>query len=231
MPIQFKFQADSITFSTPPSLNFVTCNGNPTVFSQGPSVGAISDAVNTVRFVVSGAASNGDDCTSFMTVRTAHRFDFNPKAAGNLTASTFFTPVLTFVLTCAGEEGLFSLFDKAGPVRLTINSRMDVRVTDAAGVLQLNSVGNWRNEFFLRLDGGVAPNSRTGSFAPELMQIVRTRSFPFRVLPSDTVRVTARYEVGIFALDTSTFLIDAGSDPVLGLNVPMAVIRTDDPGA
>ena len=116
-------------------------------------------------------------------------------------------------------------------MRLTINSRMDVRVTDAGGVVRLNSGGDWRNEFFSELDGGSAPRSRTGSFAPELMDIVQKRSFPFRVLPSDTVAVTARYEVGIFATDTSTFLIDAGSDPVLGLNVPMAVLRTDDPSA
>jgi hypothetical protein len=227
MAIQFKFRADSITASTPNNLNFVTCNGNPTVFTVGPGAGNISDAENQVRFVVSGAATNGDNCTSFMTVRTRHNFDFTPREAGDLTASTFFTPVFTYVLTCAGEEGLFSLFDKAGPVRLVLNTRMIVRVTDSSGVVRLLRFTNWRNELFDRLDGGVAPRSRTRSFAPELMEIIQTRSFDFRALPSDTVRVTARYEVGIFATDSSTFVIDAGSNPALGLNVPMAVIRTD----
>jgi hypothetical protein len=227
MAIQFNFRAASITASTPNNLNFVTCNGNPTVFTLGPGAGNISDAENQARFVVSGAAVNGDTCVSFMTVRTRHNFDFTPREAGELTASTFFTPALTFVLTCAGEEGLFSLFDKAGPARLVLNTRMTVRVTNSAGAVRLLRSTGWRNELFERLDGGVTARSRTGSFAPELMEIVRTRSFNTRVLPTDTVRVTARYEVGIIAWDSSTFLIDAGSNPALGLNVPMAVIRTD----
>lgn len=233
MAIQFKFRADQVTFSLPPQHNVILCSGGTTIFTTNPVVDPISDAVNNVRFVVTGSAPNGDFCGTLMTLRTVARFDFTPTERGRLTATTFFTPAFLFNLTCAGEGGLFELFDKAGPVSVALYVRMSVRVRARNGTLTLNDRGRERRILFRELRGGVGPRPLTGGFAPELMEVKRTRSYVDNVNLTDTVRLRARYTFQAFANDLSTFMVDAGSSPGsfpglgLGLNVPIAVIRTD----
>lgn len=228
MAIQFKFRADGLTRSRPAGDNIILCPGGTTIFTTNPVADPISDASNNVRFVVTGSAPNGDFCGTLMTIRTVARFDFTPTEAGRLTASTFFTPAFLFSLTCAGEGGLFELFDRAGPVSVSLFVRMSVNVTAQNGTTVLNSPGEGRRIFFSELTGLRAPRSRTSAFSPELMEIVETRSFPTIVLTTDRVRVRARYVFQAFANDLSTFMVNAGSSAGgLGLNVPFAVIRTD----
>src|SRR5437879_4290177 len=119
MAIQFNFRASNVAVSLPPNENAAFCGAGP-LFTTGPLADPVSDAINQVRFTVTGAAPPGDLCGMFLTIRTSHRFDFQPTEAGRLTASTFYTPVLTFALACAGEGGLFEGFDKAGPVLFSI---------------------------------------------------------------------------------------------------------------
>jgi hypothetical protein len=225
MAIQFNFRASSVTASLPAADNVILCQGGTTIFVSGPAADPISDAENRVRFVVTGSAPNGDFCGTLLTIRTRHRFLFRPTENGRLTASTFFTPSLLFALTCAGEGGLFELFDKAGPASLNVFTRMSVTVTAQNLTTVFNSPGANHNRFHRSLEGISAPNSATGGFAPELMDVIETRSFPTIVETTDQIIVDARYVVQAFANDVSTFLVNAGDG--LGLNVPMAVIRTD----
>jgi len=101
-----------------------------------------------------------------------------------------------------------------------------VRVFASNGANVMSSLGQWRNVFSTSLTGRSFPVSRTESFAPEIMGIVESRSFGTLVLPSDTVRVDARYLVQGLAIDDCGFVADAATGG-LGLNVPMAVIRVD----
>jgi hypothetical protein len=222
--IQFAFQANcGVSSSLPNGDNVILCNGGTTIFTIGPSADPVADAVNNVRFTVTGSAPDGDFCGTLMTLRTTQCFQFHPKEQGRLTASTFFTPVLQYALTCAGEG---FLWDKAGPVSINVFTLMSVQVRAQSGVLVLNSPGGTHNVFHDSLSGGVSARSRTGFFAPELMDLIETRSFQTIVEPSDTVVVRAKYVVQAFANDLATFLVDASSGGG-GLNVPMAVIRTD----
>src|SRR5688572_30880318 len=111
-----------------------------------------------------------------MTLRTRHRFQFRPTEQGRLTASTFFTPSFVFSLACAGEAGIFNFFDKAGPITINVFVRMSVRVTGQNGAVVLNSNGANRNIFSRFLTGLSFPVSQSGGFAPELMDIIETRS-------------------------------------------------------
>jgi len=225
MAIQFSFRANALTFSLPAADNLILCPGGTTIFTTNPVADPVSDAVNNVRFVVTGSAPNGDFCGTLMTILTVARFDFRPTQTGRLTASTFFTPGFLFSLTCAGEGGLFEFFDRAGPVSVSLFVRMSVLVRAQNNQIVLNSPGVGRRIFFNELTGIATPRSRTGGFAPELMEILETRSFPTIVLPTDTVIVRARYAFQAFANDLSTFTVNASGG--LGFNVPMAVIRTD----
>jgi len=227
--IQFNFRASNVTSSLPAADNIVLCTNEltnavgSTTFASGPSEQPISDAENRVTFSVTGVAT--PTCDVLMTLRTRHRFQFRPTENGRLTASTFFTPSFVFSLACAGEAGIFNFFDKAGPITINVFVRMSVRVTAQNGAIVLNSNGANRNIFSRLLTGQSFPVSQSGGFAPELMDVIETRSFATEVRPSDQVRLDARYVVQALAIDTSTFTIDA--DGGLGLNVPMAVIRVD----
>ena len=230
MAIQFNLRASSIVASLPADDNFILCSTltnvlGATVFDSGPTEVPVSDANNQVRFVVRGRVPNGDFCVNLMTIRTRHRFQFQPTENGRLTASAFFTPALFFTLTCAGDGGLFQFFDRAGPVSLNVFTRMSVRVTAQNGATVLNSGGANHNILSRTVQGLAGPNSAAGGFAPELMEVIETRSFDTLVTTSDRVRVDARYVVQAIANDNSTFSVNAGGN--LGLNVPMAVIRTD----
>src|SRR6266498_878812 len=104
MAIQFGFQANcGLISSLPAADNVILCSGGTTIFTVGPSADPISDAVNNIRFTVTGSAPDGDFCGTLMTLRTTHCFQFEPFEEGRLTASAFFTPAFSFFLSCAGE--------------------------------------------------------------------------------------------------------------------------------
>ncbi|MBM3787849.1 MAG: hypothetical protein FJW30_26150 [Acidobacteria bacterium] len=123
MAIQFGFRADEVTASTPAADNIIICDGSLTndignlSYDSGPTILPTSDADNRVQFSMTGRASNS--CDVLMTLRTRHRFRFQPTESGRLTASAFYTPGLLVSIACDGEQGLFNLFDKAGPVHFT----------------------------------------------------------------------------------------------------------------
>jgi hypothetical protein len=221
----FDFRATNLQVTRPAADNLVPSGGS-ILFTSGPTRETIGDAENRVTFTVTGTAPNGDFSGTLLMIRTRHRFHITPTEAGRLTASAFFTPAFLFTLACAGEGPIWEFFDKAGPASVALFTRMDVRVTALNGTIVLNDIGAFHNRFSDSLSGLSVPNSSTGGFAPELMEIVETRSFATDVNLTDTVRIDARYVFQAFANDLSTFVVNADGDG-LGLNVPFAFMRTD----
>lgn len=223
MAYHFNFRATNLLVRRPAADNLVPTGGS-ILFTSGPTRQPISDAENRVTFVVTGTAPQGDFNTTLLTISTRHRFHITPTEEGRLTASAYFTPAFLFSLACAGEGSIFEFFDKAGPASIALFTRMDVRVTALNGTTVLNSIGGFHNQFSDSIPGLSVPNSTTGGFSPELMEIVETRSFATEVNLSDTVRIDARYILQALANDLSTFVVDAGA---VGLNVPFVFMRTD----
>jgi hypothetical protein len=227
MALHFLFRANAITFSLPPNDNFVG-NASTLQIISGPVADAVSDARNNVRFLVAASAGQGDFESVLFTLQTVHTFRFQPREQGRLTTSTFFQPSGSFSMAAREKEWWDAIDPTGGQAVVGVSARMDTRVVAQNGAVVLPRTSSETISILGESIQAVStPVADEGVLATQLMDFVRTQSFALLVTPTDRVRVRAIYTVQAIVTDRATFALDfsvAGSD---GLNVPMAVMRTD----
>ena len=77
MSTQIAFRADSITTSMPADDNFAGDNSS-IIITRQPSVGAISDAINNVRFACTGSVDRDPQKSQCLRSTRGIRLDFAP---------------------------------------------------------------------------------------------------------------------------------------------------------
>lgn len=232
MALQLRFQADTVTSSLPANDNFATSNSILTTHS-GPTRDNISDTRNNVRFHVSGFASDGGFETVLFTLRTTATFTFTPQESGRLTTSAHFLPHGFFSLLAQPKEWWEIWLPAGGFARILINGRMDTRVRAANGTDVLPTTASPIRNI---TDRSITAINTTRTLArtidTELFQHVIVQPFTTVVRTTDTVRVRARYTVQAIVIDRASFDLDfsfqgVGNQNFDGVNVPLAVLRTD----
>jgi hypothetical protein len=230
MSTQIAFRADSITTSMPADDNFAGDNSS-IIITRQPSVGAISDAINNVRFACTGFGGQGSTEIAVFTLNTRHTFRFRPRATGRLTAHTHFMPQGGFSLV--GRAPTWFL-DQPGFAFFNIFARMRVRILAANGTVPLNSITPLQSLFHFDVTGGSVAQTNEGGIGADVLEFSISRAFPTVVVLSDTVEVQARYTVQALASDGAEFSLDFAStapssgEPGDGLNSPFAVINISE---
>jgi hypothetical protein len=228
MSIQFKFRADSITFSRPADINFAGSNSS-VIMTTNPVVEPISDAINNVRFACTGFAGNGLLEAASFALRTRHFFVFNPPGDGRISVtSTHYMPLGTFRLVARKGE----FFDDPGTAVLRVETRMRMRIFGANGQLVTTLFSPQKSRVVVQAKAtGAASVTREGVIAPELMEWIDKIEPTTPVFEGDRVQLRAQMIIGVIAENGAEFFLDFSSErtrngiPGFGLNVPMAVLN------